>query len=146
MDNEVIYEAIEDTEKKKNICGTLSFIFSLSSILIYLINCGIGMFGSFLTIIPIIGTVIAFVNVILVPVLYGLSVLLVIAGLILGIIGVRKKDSKKGLAIAGLIISALIIIFTLITIIIMLVAVGGVAATALVTGGIYGLGSLLESM
>lgn len=145
-ENEVVYEVIDETKKSKNICGLLSFIFVMVSIAINLLNCGLGTIGTLVSLVPIIGAIVSFFNVFLLPIMSGLSGLLTLASLILGIIGVCKKNSKKGLAIAGLIISALMIILSLVIAVIMIVAVGGVTATALLTGGIYGLASWLESM
>lgn len=147
MDNNNMYEEyeiIEEEPKKKNVCGLLSFIFALVSLLLILLNCGSGMLAGVLGLIPFIGTLLSSGILILSPIVSILSTLLTIAGVILGIVGVTRRGAKKGLAIAGLIISGLMFIIEIVMTIILIVTVGGVAAVTILGGGIIALESLLE--
>ena len=113
--------------KKKNVCGILSFIFGLLSLAIIIISCC----GVTIAMIPYIGWIIGFVmqfgNFLIIP--------SALAGLILGIVGVTRKDRPKGLAIAGLIISGLVLLIYVIMVILVIVtailAMLGVATTGI---------------
>lgn len=118
----------EVVPQKKNVCGILSFIFSMAAVVIMLISCC----GIMLATIPYIGWVLGFMmqfgNFLIVP--------LLIAGFILGIIGVNKKDQPKGLAKAGLIISIVIFVLWLLAVILIVVLMV-LATLGIVTTGIF---------
>ena len=113
--------------KKKNVCGILSFIFGLVALGLIILSCC----GLSLMVIPYIGWLFGALmqvgNFLIFPA--------ALAGLILGIIGVKRKDSPKGLAIAGLIISALVLLIYVVMIVLVVVtavlAMLGVATTGI---------------
>ncbi len=128
----------EVVPQKKNVCGILSFIFSMVAVVIMLISCC----GIMLATIPYIGWVLGFMmqfgNFLIVP--------LLIAGFILGIIGVNKKDQPKGLAKAGLIISIVIFVLWLLAVILIVVLMV-LATLGIVTTGIFaGLSQYLNQL
>lgn len=128
----------EVVPQKKNVCGILSFIFSMAAVVIMLISCC----GIMLATIPYIGWVLGFMmqfgNFLIVP--------LLIAGFILGIIGVNKKDQPKGLAKAGLIISIVIFVLWLLAVILIVVLMV-LATLGIVTTGIFaGLSQYLNQL
>ncbi|MBO6089777.1 MAG: hypothetical protein J6P37_05670 [Lachnospiraceae bacterium] len=128
----------EVVPQKKNVCGILSFIFSMVAVVIMLISCC----GIMLATIPYIGWILGFMmqfgNFLIVP--------LLIAGFILGIIGVNKKDQPKGLAKAGLIISIVIFVLWLLAVILIVVLMV-LATLGIVTTGIFaGLSQYLNQL
>ena len=128
----------EVVPQKKNVCGILSFIFSMLAVVIMLISCC----GIMLATIPYIGWVLGFMmqlgNFLIVP--------LLIAGFILGIIGVNKKDQPRGLAKAGLIISIVIFVLWLLAVILIVVLMV-LATMGIVTTGIFaGLSQYLNQL
>ena len=128
----------EVVPQKKNVCGILSFIFSMVAVVIMIISCC----GIMLATIPYIGWVLGFMmqlgNFLIVP--------LLIAGFILGIIGVNKKDQPKGLAKAGLIISIIIFVLWLLAVILIVVLMI-LATLGIVTTGIFaGLSQYLNQL
>ena len=114
--------------KKKNVCGILSFIFGIVALVLVIISCC----GVSLMVIPYIGWLIGIFmqigNFLIFP--------LALAGVILGIVGVTRKNCSKGLAIVGLIISALVLLFYVVMIV--LVIVTAILATlGIATTGIF---------
>ena len=113
--------------KKKNKCGTLSFVFGLVALGLIILSCC----GLSLMVIPYIGWLIgAFMqvgNFLIFP--------FALAGLILGIIGVKRKDSPRGLATAGLIISGLVLLIYAVMVVMVIVTVI-LAALGVATTGI----------
>ncbi|MBP5530332.1 MAG: hypothetical protein J6X80_09810 [Lachnospiraceae bacterium] len=118
----------EVVEKKKNVCGILSFVFGLVSLGIIIISCC----GISLAVIPyigwFIGIIMQFGNFLIIP--------LALAGLILGIIGAKKKDCPKGLAVAGIIICALVLLFYVIMVVLIVVTII-LATLGVATTGIF---------
>jgi len=120
----------EVVPKKKNVCGILSFIFGLVSLGIILISCC----GISLAVIPyigwFIGIIMQFGNFLIIP--------LALTGFILGIVGVNKKNSSKGLAVAGIIICALVLLFYILMVVLVIItlilAALGVATTGIFAG------------
>ena len=114
--------------KKKNVCGILSFIFGLLSLAIIIISCC----GISIAVIPYIGWIIGFImqfgNFLIIP--------SALAGVILGIVGVTRKDRPKGLAVAGLIISGLVLLIYIIMVILVIVTII-LAALGVATTGIF---------
>jgi hypothetical protein len=128
----------EVVPQKKNVCGILSFIFSMVAVVIMLISCC----GLMFALVPYIGWIFGFMmqfgNFLIVP--------LLIAGFILGIIGVNKKDQPKGLAKAGLIISIVILVLWLLAVILIVVLMV-LATLGIVTTGIFaGLSQYLNQL
>lgn len=114
--------------KKKNVCGILSFIFGLLALVLIIISCC----GVSLMVIPYIGWLIGIFmqigNFLIFP--------FALAGVILGIVGVTRKNCSKGLAVAGLIISALV--FLIYVVIIVLVIITFIlAALGVATTGVF---------
>ena len=123
MDNQNInynyyYQAPQQEPPKKNICGTLSFIFAMIALVLWLCGCCGGM----IALIPYIGWIRGFImniGAFLIPPLQ-------IAGLILGIVGVTRKDKPKGLATAGMIICIVLIVISIIATVIAILAGAGI--------------------
>lgn len=118
----------EVVTKKKNVCGILSFVFGLVALGIVLISCC----GISLAVIPYIGwffgIIMQFGNFLIIP--------SALAGVILGIIGVTRKNCSKGLAVAGLIISALVLLFYIIMLVLVIVTII-LAGLGVATTGVF---------
>lgn len=129
------YGAVNNYEvvaPKKNIPGLLSFIFGLVALAGILFACCSSMFLIIPWVNIVVGFLIGFIDVV--------SPILVLVGFILGIIGVTRKNCPKGLAIAGLIINALLMLYYL-----MLIVLAILTALGLVTTGIFaGLAEYLQ--
>ena len=143
-DNEVsnydntVYGDYDYTPEKKNPVGLLSMIFGFVALLIQLLNCGGNLLVTVSSIIPGL----AFALSIIKMGLNGLGFLLAVAAIVLGIIGIAKKNSSTGMGITGLITGAILLIYKIISWIFAIIAM--IAGGAIV-GGLLGTG-LLEEM
>ena len=128
----------EVVPQKKNVCGILSFIFSMVAVVIMLISCC----GLMFALVPYIGWILGFMmqfgNFLIVP--------LLIAGFVLGIIGVNKKDQPKGLAKAGMIISIVIFALWLLAVITIIVLTILATLGIITTGFLAGLTQYLNQL
>ena len=114
--------------KKKNVCGILSFVFGIIALVLIIISCC----GVSLMVIPYIGwlfgAIMQFGNFLIFP--------SALAGVILGIVGVTRKNRSKGLAVAGLIISGLVLLIYVIMVILVIVTII-LATLGVATTGIF---------
>lgn len=65
----------------------------------------------------------------LVSILAGFTVLVPIAGLVFGILGLKREPAGKGMAIAGLVLNGLMLVGWILVIVLVVVIAGGVLAT-----------------
>lgn len=113
-DYDVVYADNYSAPMKTHPTGIVSFVFAMVIVGTSVIaGCGVGI-----TVIPYIGWVLGP----LIACVSFLNPILAIAGTILGIIGVSRKNCKKGLAIAGLIICALTVLSWVVMIILGIIA------------------------